>query len=36
MAVLVGDALQTMAFGQLATLGEIQIITEMAHATGEK
>lgn len=36
MAVLVGDTLQTMAFGQLATLGEIQIITEMAHATGEK
>jgi len=36
MAILVGDTLQTMAFGQLATLGEIQVITEIAHTTGEK
>lgn len=32
MAVLVGDALQTMAFEQLATLGSIAVISEFAHS----
>lgn len=36
MAVLVGDALQTMAFSQLVTLGEIQVISEIAHTTGNR
>ncbi|NRH20974.1 polyprenyl synthetase family protein [Candidatus Gracilibacteria bacterium] len=35
MAILVGDALQTMAFEQLATLGDIRVITEIAHTTGD-
>lgn len=35
MAVLVGDALQTMAFQQLATLGDIRVISELSHATGD-
>ena len=33
MAVLVGDALQTMAFERLATLGDISVITELAQST---
>jgi geranylgeranyl diphosphate synthase, type II len=33
MAVLVGDALQTMAFERLATLGDISVITELARST---
>lgn len=35
MAVLVGDALQTMAFAQLSTLEDIRIIREVASATGD-
>ncbi len=33
MAVLVGDALQTMAFDQLATLGNIQVVSQLARST---
>ncbi len=34
MAILVGDALQSMSFERLASLGNIQVITELAHAMG--
>ena len=33
MAILVGDALQTMAFEQLATLGNISVISKLAQST---
>ncbi len=33
MAVLVGDALQTMAFERIATLGNISVISELAQST---
>lgn len=35
MAVLVWDALQTMAFEQLTTLGYIRVIRELSHAAGD-
>jgi geranylgeranyl pyrophosphate synthase len=36
MAVLVGDALQTMAFEQIAMLGNIDVVIEFAHSLGNK
>lgn len=35
MAVLVGDALQTMAFERIATLGNIDVVSELARSTGD-
>lgn len=36
MAVLVGDALQTMAFEQIAMLGNIDVVIEFAQSLGNK
>ncbi len=36
MAVLVGDALQTMAFECMSTLGDIEVVRELALALGSK
>ena len=36
MAVLVGDGLQTMAFERLSSLGNIDIVRELATALGSK
>jgi geranylgeranyl pyrophosphate synthase len=36
MAVLVGDALQTMAFEQIAMLRNIDVVIEFAHSLGNK
>jgi geranylgeranyl pyrophosphate synthase len=36
MAMLVGDALQTMAFERLSTLGYIDVIREFAHSLGSQ
>lgn len=36
MAVLVGDALQTMAFEELARLRNIDVITKFAESLGHK
>lgn len=35
MAVLVGDALQAMAFESIASLGSIGVVSELARSTGD-
>ena len=35
MAVLVGDALQTMAFESISSLGSIDVVSELARSTGD-